>query len=58
MVDDGSPAAAAGLRSGDLITAIDGEPVSYWWQVKKAVAASPEKRMQLMVQRTGETSAA
>lgn len=32
-VDRGSPADAAGLRRGDLITAIDGRSISEWWNV-------------------------
>lgn len=32
-VDEGSPADAAGLRRGDLITAIDGRSIEEWWGV-------------------------
>jgi serine protease Do len=37
-VADGSPAKAAGLKEGDVILEVDGEPVSTPWQLKQALA--------------------
>ena len=39
--DAGSPAHAAGLRSGDRIAAIDGQPVEDWNDLARRVAAAP-----------------
>jgi len=38
-VDEGSPAYAGGLREGDRLVALDGEPVEAFWQVSRAVEA-------------------
>ena len=40
-VEDGSPAAAAGLLPGDRIAAIDGEPVRFWRDVEERVRTEP-----------------
>jgi regulator of sigma E protease len=55
LVTESGPAAAAGLRSGDVITAIDGRPMSYWEDVDRAVAASEGRPLQLTVKR-GDTT--
>src|SRR5207244_11754585 len=39
-VADNGPAVAAGLRSGDVVTAINGRPIAYWEDVDRAVASS------------------
>lgn len=54
VVEDG-PAAAAGLRSGDVVTAIDGRPVTYWEDVDRAVASSAGRPLQLTVKRGDAT---
>ena len=54
-VADNGPAAAAGLRSGDVITAINGRPVAYWEDVDRAVAASEGRALQLSAKRGDET---
>lgn len=36
-VQQGYPAEAAGIRSGDRIVAIDGEEIGYWWQIQAAL---------------------
>ncbi len=58
-----SPAAAAGLRAGDTIVAVDGEPVSQvadtgqddevtgWSQVQSAIRASTDRPLVLTVER-------
>lgn len=51
-----SPAAEAGLRSGDVITAIDGAPVTHLRSLREAVAArKPGDKLALSVLRDGET---
>jgi regulator of sigma E protease len=40
-VEPGSPAEAAGLRAGDLVTALDGEPVRHWLLFDQALQADP-----------------
>jgi regulator of sigma E protease len=56
VVDDvaiGFPAERAGLKSGDLITAIDGKPVSTWYQLVDTVHASDGRAITFMVRRDG-----
>lgn len=55
QVAEDSPAAAAGIRQGDIITAIDGGPVDSPDAVREAVAAKkPGDTLALTVQRSGE----
>jgi regulator of sigma E protease len=54
VVDDvaiGFPAERAGLKSGDLITAIGGKPVSTWYQLVDAVHASDGRPIEFTVMR-------
>jgi regulator of sigma E protease len=53
VVPDGR-AAAAGLRAGDRILAVDGAPVRQWEQVVERVKASPDRPLELDVQRGQE----
>lgn len=46
-----SPAQAGGLRPGDRITAIEGQPVGTWAELRRAVAARPRRPTRLSVQR-------
>ncbi|MDX1708038.1 MAG: RIP metalloprotease RseP [Desulfobacterales bacterium] len=50
-VRDGSPALAAGLKAGDLITAIDGKAVSSWEDMTEIIGASNGKTLAIEVQR-------
>ena len=52
-VSEGSPAAAAGLRSGDVVTAVAGHRVAHWEDVERAVTASDGRPLELQVRRTG-----
>ncbi len=55
-VDDGSPAAKAGLRQGDVITGYNGKSVADNNQLRNAVASTkPGTRVNLDVLRNGRT---
>jgi regulator of sigma E protease len=49
------PATAAGLATGDRITAIDGKPVQYFQQIVEAVASSAERTLSFQVERDGRS---
>jgi len=53
MVEADSPAAAAGLRVGDHITAIAGTPVAWWGDVEEAIRSQPEERVRVAIERAG-----
>lgn len=46
-----SPAAHSGLQAGDRITALDGDAVTRWNELRDHIAAAPQQRVQLTVQR-------
>jgi regulator of sigma E protease len=50
-IAEGSPAAAAGLRTDDVVTRVDGRPVAYWEDLDRAVAASDGRALDLTVTR-------
>ncbi len=50
-VRDGSPALAAGIKAGDLITAIDGVAVSSWEDMTQIIGASNGKTLEITVRR-------
>jgi regulator of sigma E protease len=52
-VTDDSPAAAAGLRTGDTIVSVDGRPVAYWEDLDQALAGSNGRPLELRVRREG-----
>jgi regulator of sigma E protease len=54
-VEEGSSAAQAGLRRGDLILRVKGEPVDDWQDVVLTLMGSPEKPVALSVRRAGQT---
>lgn len=49
-----SPAAEAGLREGDLITALDGIAVEDWWQTAALIASWPGKTIVIDYTRDGQ----
>lgn len=55
-VTPASPAARAGLRSGDRIVAIDGRATTDWQAVVKTVQAHPGQRLEFTVVRDGAES--
>ncbi len=52
-VTPGLPAEAAGLRDGDRIVALDGEPIATWDELSKRILDSKGARLQLNVERGG-----
>ncbi|UVN43352.1 RIP metalloprotease RseP [Pseudomonas mosselii] len=52
-IDPKGPAAAAGLKTGDKLLALDGVELADWQQVVDTVRARPEKAVSLRVERDG-----
>jgi regulator of sigma E protease len=50
---DGSPAAQAGLRTGDTVVMLNGQPVSYWEDLERAITGSAGRSLVLRVRRDG-----
>ena len=49
-----SPAAVAGLRYGDRVTAIEGQPIQGWSDLQEAIRAHAGQPLQLEIQRDGK----
>lgn len=54
-VEDGAPAALAGLKRGDKILAINGQPVSVFGEMRKFIQAAKGAPVKVDVQRSGTT---
>ena len=52
-VEPDGPAAAAGLRPGDRVRAVDGRPVEDWEDFVRVVRASPGRTLRLEIERAG-----
>ena len=50
----GKPADRAGLRPGDLVLTVDGEPIARWSELVDAVQARPGRPLRLEVERGSE----
>ncbi len=53
VVSPGTPAERAGIQSGDRVLEVDGVEITTWPQLVSAVRASPEREIQLTVDRSG-----
>jgi regulator of sigma E protease len=53
-VDPGSPAAAAGIKGGDLVLAIDGKRVRTWRDLDMATLGSPGQALVVKFRRDGQ----
>jgi regulator of sigma E protease len=49
------PAAAAGMKTGDVVTAVNGKPVSRWDDFSSLIADSKGAALEIQVKRGGET---
>jgi regulator of sigma E protease len=54
-VNAGDPADRAGLKRGDVVTAVDGRPVNLGSQLSEAISKSPERPITLTLQRGDQT---
>ncbi|GFM85957.1 zinc metalloprotease [Pseudomonas cichorii] len=52
-LDPKGPAQAAGLKTGDLLLAVDGKPLNEWQQVVDWVRERPDARISLRIERDG-----
>lgn len=52
---EGRAGAAAGLRAGDILMAIDDQPLSGVGEARRIIAAHPEQPLSLRISRTGAT---
>jgi S1-C subfamily serine protease len=50
-VNPGSPAEAAGLKTGDVITAVEGKPITSVDELADALASAPDSTVRLTVAR-------
>jgi regulator of sigma E protease len=53
MVEAGSPAARAGLQSGDRIVEVDGAPVRWWGELEDQIRGNAKEQLELTVDRAG-----
>ncbi len=49
----GDPADRAGVKAGDIVLAINGDPITFSWQLRDAIAKHPEQPITLSVMRGG-----
>lgn len=52
-VDEGSPAAVAGLQTGDRVTRVDRESIENWQELAFSILTSPERPLVLDYERLG-----
>ena len=51
LVDPGDAGDRSGLKVGDVLLAVDGQPITFQTQFRQAIAKHPEQSMQVLVQR-------
>jgi regulator of sigma E protease len=53
QISSGEPAEKAGLQSGDVVIAVDGEPINFSVQLRDAIAKHPDIPMKMTIERNG-----
>lgn len=48
------PAAAAGLRAGDLVKSVGGEPIANWSDIERNIYVNPGRELTVAVERNGK----
>ncbi len=54
-VPEGTPAFEAGIKEGDVITAIDGKKITRWEEIKESISKSDGSELKLTITRGGES---
>ncbi|MCU0790352.1 MAG: M50 family metallopeptidase, partial [Nitratireductor sp.] len=54
-VEPGGAAAEAGIQAGDIVRAIDGEPIRSFTQIPRIVAPNPNRPLAFTIERDGRT---
>ncbi|HXW24913.1 MAG TPA: RIP metalloprotease RseP [Xanthobacteraceae bacterium] len=54
-VEANSAAAAAGFKPGDVVVAIDGQPIKTFTDMQRLVRAHPDEKIQIAIERDGQT---
>jgi len=52
-ITPGEPGSRAGLKSGDVILEVDGQPITFSYQLRDAIAKHPEQQIVIDVRRDG-----
>ncbi len=53
-VQEDTPAFSAGIREGDVITAIDGKDITRWEEIKEIITKSNGKELNIGIERNGQ----